>query len=52
MDHMNYIGYNTSLANTFLFKEEEGDSQDPLEPVGERKMEDIETIVSTTDKHK
>jgi hypothetical protein len=27
--HMTYVGCNTSLANTLLFKEEEGDSEDP-----------------------
>jgi hypothetical protein len=52
IDHMTSIGYNTSLTNTFLFEEEEGDSQDPPIPVGERKTKDIETIVSTVDKHK
>jgi hypothetical protein len=29
MEHMTSIRYNTSLANTFLFEEEERDSQDP-----------------------
>jgi hypothetical protein len=52
IDHMTSVGYNTSLANTFLFEEEEGDSQDPPTPIGERKTKDIETIVSTTNKHK
>jgi len=37
MEHMTSVGYNTSLANTFLFEEEEGYSQDPPIPDGERK---------------
>jgi hypothetical protein len=40
------------LTNTFLFGEEEGDSQEPPAPIVERKTEDIETIVSTIDQHK
>jgi hypothetical protein len=52
IDHMTSVGFSNSLANTFLFGEEEGDSQDPPTPIVERKKEDIETIVSTTDQHK
>jgi len=52
MDHMTFVGFTTSLANTFLFEEEEGDNQDPPTIIIDKKLEDIETVVSTIDQHK
>jgi hypothetical protein len=52
MKHMTYVGYSVSFSNTFLFREEEGDSQNPQALSIEKKQEDIETIVSTTDQHR
>jgi hypothetical protein len=49
---MTSVGFSISLANTFLFGEEEGDSQDPPTIIVEKKTEDIETVISTTDQHK
>jgi hypothetical protein len=52
MNHMIYVGYNVAFANTFLFEEEEGDSQSPQVLPIERNQEDIETVVSTTEQHR
>jgi hypothetical protein len=52
MDHMTSIGFSISLANAFLFGEEEGDSRYPHAIIIENKIENIETLISTTDKHK
>jgi hypothetical protein len=51
-DHMTYVGFSKSLTNTFVFGEEEGDSHDPLTQIVEKRMDDIETIVSMTDQYK
>jgi hypothetical protein len=48
MNHMMYVGYSVSYANIFLFGEEEDDNQD-LQAIP---MENIETIVSTTEQHR
>jgi hypothetical protein len=52
MKHMTLVGYSVSFANTFLFGEEEDDSQNPQALLIEKKQEDIETVVSTTDQHR
>ena len=52
MDHMTYVGFNNSFANTLLFEEEEGHSQDPPAIIVEKKTKDIGTIISTTYQHK
>jgi hypothetical protein len=52
MTHMTYVGYSVSFAKTFLFGEEEGDSQNPQGLPVEKLQEDIETIISTTDQHR
>ena len=52
MNHMTYVGFSISLANIFLFGEEEGNSQDPSTIIVEKKTKDIETFVSTADHHK
>jgi hypothetical protein len=52
MNHMIYVGYSISFSNTFLFGEEEGDSQNPQALSIEKKQDDIETIISTTDQHR
>jgi hypothetical protein len=49
MNHMIYVGYSISFANTFLFGEEEGDSQNPQALSIEKKQDDIETVISTTE---
>jgi hypothetical protein len=52
MKHMIYVGYNVTFANTFLFGEEEGDSQNPQALPIEKKQEDIEIVLSTTEQHR
>jgi hypothetical protein len=52
MKHMTSVGYSVSFANTFLFGEEEDDSQNPQALLIEEKQEDIEIVVSTTDQHR
>jgi len=51
IDHMTSVGYSNALTNTFIFLEEEGDSHDPLTQFVEKKIDDIETIVSTNDQY-
>jgi hypothetical protein len=46
------VGFNNTLINNFMFREEEGDNYDPLVDCIERKPSDIETIISTTDQYK
>jgi hypothetical protein len=52
MKHMTSWATMCSFANTFLFREEEDDSQNPQALLIEKKQEDIETVVSTTDQHR
>jgi hypothetical protein len=52
IDHMTSVDFSVSLANSFLFREEEGDSQDPQAMFAENKQEDIKTVISTTDQHR
>jgi hypothetical protein len=52
IDHMTSVGFSNALTNTFIFGEEEGDSHDPLTQFVEKRTDDIETIVSTTDRYK
>jgi len=52
MKHMTCVGHNVSFANTFLFGEKEGDSQNPQMIPDEKGQENIETIISTTDQHR
>jgi hypothetical protein len=41
-----------SFSKTFLFGEEEGDSQNPQGLPVEKLQEDIETVISTNDQHR
>jgi hypothetical protein len=52
MDHMKFVGFRFSLANSSLFVGDEGDNQDPQKIFVEKKLEDIETAISTIGKHK
>jgi hypothetical protein len=52
MNHMIYVGYSISFSHTFLFGEEEGDSQNHRVLFFEKKQDDIETVVNTIDKHR
>jgi hypothetical protein len=49
---MTSIGYSMSFSKTFLFGEEEGDSQNPQGLPMDKLQEDIETIINTNDRHK
>jgi hypothetical protein len=49
--HMTSIGYSVPFSKTFLFGEDEGDSQNPQGLPVEKLQEDIETTVSTNDHH-
>jgi hypothetical protein len=47
MNHMIYVSFSVSYANTYLFGEEEDDDKDPeATPVAY-----IETIISTNEPH-
>jgi hypothetical protein len=37
IDHMTFFGFSNALTKTFVFGEEEGDSQDPPTLIAERK---------------
>jgi hypothetical protein len=52
MTHMTSVGYSMSFSKTFLFGEEEGDSQNPQGLPVEKLQEDIETVISTNDQHR
>jgi hypothetical protein len=45
MKHMTYVRYNVSFANTFLFGEEEGDSQNPQALSIEKRQEDMKQLL-------
>jgi hypothetical protein len=45
---MTLVWFNNTLINTFICGEEEGDSRDPPIQFVEKRTDDIETIVSTT----
>lgn len=52
MNHIIYVGYSVSYANTFLFGEEEGDIQNPQALSIEKIQEyDIEIVISTNDQN-
>jgi hypothetical protein len=52
INHMIYVGYNVAFANTFLFGEEEGDSQSPQAIPIEINQEYIEIVFRTTEQHR
>jgi hypothetical protein len=52
MNHMIYVVYSISFPHIFLFVEEEGNSQNHRVLFFEKKQDDIETVVSTIDKHR
>jgi hypothetical protein len=52
MTHMKSIGYSVLFSKTFLFGEEEGDSQNPPGLPVENFQEYIETIINTNDQHR
>jgi hypothetical protein len=52
MKHMAFVGYSVSFSNTFLFEEEEDDSQNPQALLIEKKQEDIDIVISTIDQHR
>ena len=52
MNHMIYVGYSIPFAHACLFGEEEGGSQNHRVLFFEKKQDDIETVVSTIDKHR
>jgi hypothetical protein len=51
MDHMTSIGFGTSIANNFLFGEEEGDSHDPPTIILEKETKDIDIVISATNQN-
>jgi hypothetical protein len=52
MKHMAFVGYSVSFSNTFLFEEEEDDSQNPQALLIEKKQEYIDIVISTIDQHR
>jgi hypothetical protein len=52
MTHMMLVGYIVSFSKTFLFREEEGDSQNSQGLLVENLQEDIETIINTNDQNR
>jgi hypothetical protein len=51
MDQMTSVGFGTSIANTFLFGEEEGDSHDPPTIIVEKETKDIDIVISATNQN-
>jgi hypothetical protein len=49
---MTFVRYSGSFSKTFLFGEEEGDSQNPQGLPMEKLQEYIETVISTIDQCK
>ena len=52
MKHMTLVRYIISFSNTFSFRKEEGDSQNPQILPNEKRKDDAKTIINITSQHR